>query len=130
MSDTPQHRSPAEGAGAGPPDPSLSDATAVEALSFDDALAQLRALVAALQRDRVGVDDLAASVAKGVALVRHCRARLDAAEAGLSEAFADLDGGLTYLEETEQGGGQSDPDRGANGDRPADGDRVPPREEG
>jgi exodeoxyribonuclease VII small subunit len=65
----------------GPPD---------EELSYEAAVTELEAIVTALQRDDVGVDELAAKVARGAVLVEVCRARLHAAEVAVEEVVDAL----------------------------------------
>lgn len=68
-------------AGSGPADAELT---------YEAAVTELEAIVTALQRDDVGVDELAAQVARGAALVEVCRARLRAAELAVEEVVAAL----------------------------------------
>ncbi|MFU8839906.1 MAG: exodeoxyribonuclease VII small subunit [Nitriliruptoraceae bacterium] len=58
--------------------------------TYEAAEAELETIVTALQRDDVGVDELAAKVARGAALVQVCRARLRTAELAVEEVVAAL----------------------------------------
>lgn len=59
-------------------------------MRYDEAIEELDAIVAALQRDDVGVDELAAKVARGAALVEVCRNRLRHAELAVADVVAAL----------------------------------------
>lgn len=57
----------------------------VSELGYELAVTELEALVTALQRDEVAVDELEARLARGAALVAHCRERLARAELAVEE---------------------------------------------
>lgn len=59
-------------------------------LTYEAAVTELETIVAALQRDDVGVDALGAKVARGAALVGICRDRLRAAELAVEEVVEAL----------------------------------------
>jgi exodeoxyribonuclease VII small subunit len=59
-------------------------------LTYEAAVSELEAIVTALQRDDIGVDELGAKVARGAALVEICRDRLRAAELAVEEVVAAL----------------------------------------
>lgn len=61
-----------------------------EELTYEAAVTELEAIVAALQRDDVGVDELGVKVARGAALVAVCRERLATAELAVEEVVASL----------------------------------------
>lgn len=61
-----------------------------EELTYEAAVTELEAIVAALQRDDVGVDELGVKVARGAALVAVCRERLVTAELAVEEVVASL----------------------------------------
>jgi exodeoxyribonuclease VII small subunit len=61
-----------------------------EELTYEAAVSELEAIVAALQRDDVGVDELGVKVARGAALVAICRERLATAELAVEEVVASL----------------------------------------
>jgi exodeoxyribonuclease VII small subunit len=54
-------------------------------LSFKDAVAELDALIAELESDRVDFDALAGKVARAAELLAFCRSRVDAARATIKE---------------------------------------------
>jgi exodeoxyribonuclease VII small subunit len=58
--------------------------------TYEAAVAELEEIVTELQRDDVAVDELAAKVARGAALVEVCRARLRTAELAVEEVVAAL----------------------------------------
>lgn len=61
-----------------------------EDLTYEAAVTELEAIVTALQRDDVGVDELGVQVARGAALVEVCRERLATAELAVEEVVASL----------------------------------------
>jgi exodeoxyribonuclease VII small subunit len=63
-----------------------------EQLSYADALTELEAIVARLEKGEVDVDDLAGSVKRAVALVEACRARLRSAQADVEAALREVEG--------------------------------------
>ena len=60
--------------------------------SYAAAVAELDAILAAIERDEVDVDVLSKKVARAVTLVQFCRERLAAAEIEVERVVADLDG--------------------------------------
>lgn len=54
-------------------------ATPVETLSFEDALRELEAIVATLEKGDGSLDDAIAAYERGAALKKHCAAKLDEA---------------------------------------------------
>lgn len=60
--------------------------------SYAAAVAELDAILAAIERDEVDVDVLSKKVARAVTLVQFCRERLAAAEVEVERVVADLDG--------------------------------------
>lgn len=85
---TPDNPTPTGGP-AGPGEPAASG-EAEDLLSYETAATELEAIVTALQRDDVGVDELAAKVARGAELVAVCRERLHAAEVAVEEVVEVL----------------------------------------
>ena len=80
---------PAEPAeAAAPPDP------AIAALSFDDAFAKLRAVVAELEAGGLALEDTIARTERAVALQRHCEKLLGAAELRVRQLISRPGGGL------------------------------------
>lgn len=63
--------------------------------NYAAAIAELDAILAAIERDEVDVDVLSKKVARAVALVQFCRERLAAAEVEVERVVADLGGGET-----------------------------------
>ncbi len=61
-----------------------------EDLTYEAAVTELEAIVTALQRDDVGVDELGVKVARGAALVEICRQRLATAELAVEEVVTSL----------------------------------------
>ena len=60
--------------------------------SYAAAVAELDAILAAIERDEVDVDVLSKKVARAVTLVQFCRERLAAAEVEVERVVADLGG--------------------------------------
>lgn len=58
--------------------------------SYEAAIAELERIVTDLQNDEVGVDELAARVARGARLVELCRERLQRAELAVDEVVEAL----------------------------------------
>lgn len=56
------------------PKPKSSDA-----LSFDDALAQIEAIIERIEAGEVGLEQSLSEYERGVGLINHCRAKLDGA---------------------------------------------------
>lgn len=59
-------------------------------LGYEQAIAELEAIVTDLQNDEVGVDELAERVARGARLVELCRDRLRRAELAVDEVVDAL----------------------------------------
>lgn len=64
------------------------DHSADEQLTFEQAQAQLEAIIARIESGEAGLEEAMASYERGVRLLRHCRAMLDKAE----QTFTDLTG--------------------------------------
>jgi exodeoxyribonuclease VII small subunit len=67
----------------------VSDA-ADDDLPYADALAELEAILAGLERDEPDVDQLADRVARAAVLIRLCRARIAAARLEVERVVTDL----------------------------------------
>jgi exodeoxyribonuclease VII small subunit len=65
-----------------PHDGDPADAT----LTFEEAQAQLEAIIARIESGEAGLEEALASYERGVRLLKHCRAMLDKAE----QSFTDL----------------------------------------
>jgi len=59
----------------------MTDTTGIAALSFEDALAQLEGIVKSLEGGRATLAEAIGEYERGVALRRHCEAKLAEAEA-------------------------------------------------
>lgn len=66
----------------------------VAALSFEDALAELERIVRTLEEGRGRLDDSIAAYERGMALRRHCEAKLREAQAKVEKITQAADGGL------------------------------------
>lgn len=67
----------------------------VAALSFEDALAELERIVRTLEEGRGRLDDSIAAYERGMALRRHCEAKLREAQAKVEKITQSADGGLS-----------------------------------
>lgn len=67
-------------------------ADAVEAMSFEDALAELERVVGRLESGEVPLEESIALYARGAELRRHCEDKLKAAEARVAEITQGPDG--------------------------------------
>jgi exodeoxyribonuclease VII small subunit len=63
----------------------------VEELGFEEARAELEAIVAAIDRADIDLDTLSAKVARAGALLAHCRARITATRAQVEDLVASFD---------------------------------------
>lgn len=63
----------------------------VAALGYGEALAELEAILAALEDDTLDVDLLAERVARAAALIAHCRDRIDGARMEVERIVAGFD---------------------------------------
>ena len=62
--------------------------------TFEEALAQLGAIVTAIEEGKTGLQDAVVEYEKGMSLIRHCRGILDAAEARIQQLQVAEDGKL------------------------------------
>ena len=69
---------------------SSSNGSAIKGLGYGDALDELEELLDELEDADIDVDRLADRVARGVELVRHCRARLAVVSGDVDQVVADL----------------------------------------
>ena len=69
-----------ESAAAGPPAAGQPTPGPIETLAFDDAFAELRAVVAELETGGLSLEDTIARTERAVALQRHCEKLLGEAE--------------------------------------------------
>jgi exodeoxyribonuclease VII small subunit len=56
-------------------------------IKYEEAVQELQSIVAALQEDRVSVDELSAKVKRAAELIQHCREKLRTAEEDLGGLF-------------------------------------------
>jgi exodeoxyribonuclease VII small subunit len=68
-----------------------------EALSFEEAYARLEEIVRRLEGDDLTIEQSVELYEQGVALVRHCNARLDGAELRISQLAPGPDGDLRVV---------------------------------
>jgi exodeoxyribonuclease VII small subunit len=66
----------------------------IEALAFDDAFAQLRAVVTELEAGGLSLEDTIARTERAVALQRHCERLLTEAELRVQQLISRPGGGL------------------------------------
>ncbi len=88
-------------------------------LSYADALDELEELLDELEGSDTDVDLLAQRVARGVELVRFCRARLEVVADDVDAVVAEL---ISVDTSNDNASGGTDTDN-ANGDEPAEDDR-------
>jgi exodeoxyribonuclease VII small subunit len=69
----------------------MSGERPVEELRFEEARAELEAILAAIDRGDVDLDTLSAKVARAGALLAHCRARITATRAQIEDLVASFD---------------------------------------
>ena len=86
-----------EAATAGPVSTGPGD-PAIAALSFDDAFAELRAVVAELEAGGLSLEDTIARTERAVALQRHCEKLLGEAELRVRQLVSRPGGGLEARE--------------------------------
>ncbi len=63
----------------------------VDELSYLEAITEVEAIVASLESQSIDVDELSAKVSRGLALVAHCRTRLDAVTDEVDRLVGDDD---------------------------------------
>jgi exodeoxyribonuclease VII small subunit len=73
--------------------------TDIAALSFEDALAQLEAIVRGLESGQQRLEDAITAYERGAALKTHCEAKLAQAEARVQAIVARADGTLSLKNE-------------------------------
>jgi exodeoxyribonuclease VII small subunit len=77
----------------------MSEHSDIAALSFEDALAQLEAIVRGLESGQQKLEDAIAAYERGAALKTHCEAKLAQAEARVQAIVARADGTLALKNE-------------------------------
>jgi exodeoxyribonuclease VII small subunit len=78
----------------GAPERAADPQPAVEALSFDDAFAELRAVVAELEAGGLSLEETIARTERAVALQRHCERLLGEAELRVQQLISRPGGAL------------------------------------
>ncbi len=71
----------------------------IAAMSFEDALAALEAIVRGLETGQQKLEDAISAYERGAALKKHCESKLAAAEARVQAIVARADGTLALKEE-------------------------------
>jgi exodeoxyribonuclease VII small subunit len=69
----------------------MSPERPVEELRFEEARAELEAILAAIDRGEVDLDTLSVKVARAGALLAHCRARITATKAQIEDLVDSFD---------------------------------------
>ena len=77
----------------------MSEKTDISALSFEDALAALEAIVRNLESGQQKLEDAISAYERGAALKKHCEAKLAEAEARVQAIVARADGSLSLKSE-------------------------------
>ncbi|HTJ88786.1 MAG TPA: exodeoxyribonuclease VII small subunit [Acidocella sp.] len=77
----------------------MSEKTDISALSFEDALAALEAIVRNLESGQQKLEDAISAYERGAALKKHCEAKLAEAEARVQAIVARADGSLALKSE-------------------------------
>ena len=77
----------------------MSEKTDISALSFEDALAALEAIVRTLESGQQKLEDAISAYERGAALKKHCEAKLAEAEARVQAIVARADGSLALKSE-------------------------------
>lgn len=77
----------------------MNDKTDISALSFEDALAALEAIVRGLESGQQKLEDAISAYERGAALKKHCEAKLAEAEARVQAIVARADGSLALKSE-------------------------------
>lgn len=73
----------------------IADIDDIAAMSFEQAMAELEAIVARLESGEEKLDDAIGAYERGAALKRHCEARLREAQDKVERIRLDADGGVT-----------------------------------
>ena len=77
----------------------MSENPDIAALSFEDALAALEAIVRGLESGQQRLEDAIAAYERGAALKKHCEEKLAQAEARVQAIVARADGSLALKNE-------------------------------
>ena len=76
----------------------MSDTQHMEALSFEQALAELEAIVTRLEKGEGALDDAIAAYERGAELKQHCQKKLDEARMKVEKIRLPEDGGAASSE--------------------------------
>ena len=87
-------------------------------MTFEQALADLERIVEQIESGQIGLEESIARYEEGIALVKQCRAILDAAEKRIQLLARSADGEVQVAGELEESDG---PSAGQGTDEPADG---------
>jgi exodeoxyribonuclease VII small subunit len=77
----------------------MVDRDDISAMSFEDALAALEAIVRGLETGQQKLEDAITAYERGAALKKHCEAKLAEAEARVQAIVARADGSLSLKSE-------------------------------
>jgi exodeoxyribonuclease VII small subunit len=67
----------------------------VETLNFEDALGELETIVRSLETAQIPLEDSINAYERGIALKKHCEAKLRDAQAKIEKITVDKDGGVS-----------------------------------
>lgn len=76
----------------------MTDKTPIENMSFEDAMAELETIVRSLETGNTKLDDSIAAYERGVALRKHCEARLENARLKIEKITLDENNSPVGLE--------------------------------
>ncbi len=73
----------------------MNDASPIESLSFEDALSELETIVRALESGQAKLEESISSYERGIALKKHCEAKLREAQEKIEKITVTADGSVT-----------------------------------
>lgn len=73
----------------------MTQAKPVETLNFEDALGELEAIVRSLETAQIPLEDSINAYERGIALKKHCEAKLRDAQAKIEKITVDKDGSVS-----------------------------------
>lgn len=73
----------------------MSQAQAIESLSFEDALGELESIVKTLETGQTRLEDSISQYERGVALKNHCEKKLREAQAKIEKITVSKDGSVS-----------------------------------
>jgi len=71
-------------------------------LKYEEATAELESILEAIESGQIGLEESLAKLERGIALIKHCRGILDAAETRIAELSVDAKGNLKPSESEEE----------------------------